>query len=207
LNDLHEPKRSWMLVARILRPRGNKGEVIAELLTDFSARFSALKQFYLRKDGGGGEPQSAALQKFWVDRNHPGMGIFHFSGCATISDAEKLRGYEVLLPLEERVSLPSGQYFVTDLIGCTVFELPAGAAKLSSPACAVEEAPRVLGRVSDVFFTGEAVAGTPILQVETSSGELLLPLAEDICKRIDITERRIEVTLPEGLLDVNAPER
>ena len=193
MNDLHEPTRRWVLVARILRPRGNKGEIVAELLTDFSARFSNLKQFYLRK--GKGEPRSVALENFWVDRNHPGMGVFHFTGCATISEAETLRGYDVLLPLEERMALPVGQYFVTDLIGCTVFEIPA------------EEAPRVLGTVSDVYFTGDTVAGTPLLQVETPGGELLLPLAEDICKRIDVAAKRIDVRLPEGLRDVNAPER
>jgi 16S rRNA processing protein RimM len=190
------------LLARVLRPRGNKGEVVAELLTDFPERFSTLPQIYLRQNDGA--PQAVALQHFWVDRNRPGMGIFHLAGCMNISDAEKWRGYDVLLPLEQRVALPAGQFFVTDLIGCTVFELPASAPKLSSPACAMEEAPRVLGSVRDVFFTGETVAGTPILQVETAAGELLLPLAEDICTRIDVAERRIEVRLPEGLRDVNS---
>lgn len=201
MSESAEPKRRWVLVARILRPRGNKGEVVAELLTDFPARFSTLKQIYLRK--ADEEPRLAELQKFWIDRNHPGMGVFHFAQSATISDAEKLRGFEILLPFEERTVLPSGHYFVTDLIGCTVFDMPTGSATLSSPACAMEEAPRVLGTVKDVFFTGEIVAGTPILQVETSRGELLIPLAEDICTRIDIAGRRIEVRLPEGLSDVN----
>ena len=58
----------------------------------------------------------------------------------------------------------------------------------------------------DVLFTGESVAGTPILQVQTAGGELLVPLAEDICARIDVAARRIDVRLPEGLVDVNAPE-
>jgi len=191
-------------VARILRPRGNKGEVVAELLTDFPSRFSTLKQIYLRKDNG--EPRPAGVQHFWLDRNHPGMGVFHFAGCTTISEAEKLRECDVLLPFEERVELPAGQYFVTDLIGCTVFELPADKAKLSSPPCAMEEAPRVLGAVRDVFFPGEGIAGTPLLQVETPGGDLLVPLAEDICTRIDVAARRIDVRLPEGLSEVNAPE-
>ena len=115
-----------------------------------------------------------------------------------------LRGCEVLLPFEERVQLPAGQYFVTDLIGCTVFEVPSEATKLASPPCAMEEAPRFLGTVSDVFFTGESVAGTPILQVETFGGEVLVPLAEDICIQINVAARRIDVTLPEGLDDLNA---
>jgi 16S rRNA processing protein RimM len=191
-------------VARILRPRGNKGEVVAELLTVFPARFATLKQVYLRK--GNQEPKPVGLRQFWLDRNRPGMGVFHLAGCATISEAETLRGYDVLVPFEDRVSLPVGQYFVTDLIGCTVFELPRAAAKLASPPCEMEQAPRVLGTVRDVFFPGEQVAGTPLLQVETSSGELLLPLAEDICTRIGVAARRIDVSLPEGLNDLNARE-
>ena len=204
MNAPVERNRRWLQVARVLRPRGNKGEVVAELLTDFPARISTLKQVYLRKNND--EPMLAGLHHFWVDRNHAGMGVFHFAGCATISEAEKFRGYDVLLLLEERVELPAGQYFVTDLIGCTVFELPAATAKLSSPPCAMEEAPRVLGTVRDVFFPGEGLAGTPLLQLETPRGEMLVPLAEDICTRIDVAARRIEVRLPEGLYDISAPE-
>jgi len=191
-------------VARIVRPRGNKGEVVAELSTDFPERLGKCKQVFLR--GESGEPESAGLQQFWQDRNHPGMGVFHFAGCTNISEAEKLRGHEVLLPFEERVTLPAGQYFVTDLIGCTVFELPAEEAKLASPACAMEEAPRVLGTVRDVYFPGEDVAGTPLLQVDAPYGEMLVPLAEDICAQIDVAGRRIEVRLPEGLRELNAQE-
>jgi 16S rRNA processing protein RimM len=199
-----EAKRRWVQVARILRPRGNKGEVVAELLTDFPERFSNLKHIWCRKDDA--EPQVAELQHFWVDRNHPGKGVFHFAGCQTISEAEKLRGYEVLLPLEERVRLPAGRYFVTDLIGSTVFEAGETQSKLASPACGLEQAPRVLGTVRDVYFPGEGVAGTPLLRVETANGELLIPLAEDICTLIEITARRIEVRLPQGLGELNAPE-
>ncbi len=204
MNTSSDTRQQWLQIARILKPRGNKGEVAAELLSDFSARFSTLSCVYLAKESG--EPYRVALQRFWADRNHPGQGVFHFEGCSTISDAEKFRGLNVFLPLEERVALPVGQYFVTDLIGCTVFEIPVSESKLSSPACEAEIAPRVIGTVRDVFFPGESVAGTPLLQVLTSSGEMLIPLAEDICKRIDVGSRRVEVLLPEGLQSVNAPE-
>jgi 16S rRNA processing protein RimM len=201
LNDSHEQKPPWVQVARILRPRGNKGEVLAELLTDFPQRLSSLKQFYLRKETE--PPRAAELRRFWIDQNHPGMGVFHFADSTSISSAETLRGYQVLLPFDQRIVLPAGQYFVTDLIGCTVFDVPAQPARLSSPACGMEEAPRVLGTVADVFFTGEAVSGTPVLHVDTSQGELLVPLAEDICTRIDVLGKRIEVNLPEGLREIN----
>jgi len=195
-------EQGWVLVARIIRPRGNKGEVLAELFTDFPARLSSRLQIFLRHNQS--EPHAIGLQNFWVDRNHPEHGIFHFEGCSSINAAEKFRGFEVLIPVADRVKLPDGKYFVSDLIGCSVFETSTMESKLSSPACAMEEAPRLLGSVRDVFFPGEGTAGTPLLQVDTAAGELLVPLAEDICRRIDVAARRIDVTLPEGLGDLNA---
>lgn len=195
-------EQGWVLVARILRPRGNKGEVLAELFTDFPARLSSRLQIFLRQ--AQSEPRAIGLQNFWVDRNHPEHGIFHFEGYSSINDAEKLRGFDVLIPVADRVKLPDGKYFVSDLIGCSVFEISLQETKLASPACSMEEAPRLLGSVRDVFFPGEGTAGTPLLQVDTAAGELLVPLAEDICRRIDVAARRIDVTLPEGLGELNA---
>ena len=146
------------------------------------------------------------MKRFWIDRNHPEVGIFHFEGCDSINDAEKFRGMEIVLPIEQRVTLPAGQYFVSDLMGCTVFEMPVGQTKLASPACSIEETPQVLGTVRDVYFPGEGLAGTPLLQVQTLQGELLVPLAQDICTRIDTAGRRIEVQLPEGLRDLGGAE-
>jgi 16S rRNA processing protein RimM len=197
-------EQDWVQVARIIRPRGNKGEVLAELFTDFPARLSSRLQIFLRH--AHSEPRAIGLQNFWVDRNHPEHGIFHFEGCSSIDAAEKFRGFEVLIPIADRVKLPAGRYFVSDLIGCSVFENPVAEAKLSSPACAMEGAPRLVGTVQDVYFPGEGTAGTPLLQVQTSAGELLVPLAEDICRSIDVAAQRIDVTLPEGLSDLNTGE-
>ena len=204
MSGSHETTRRWVQVARILRPRGNKGEVAAELLTDFPERFSSVKYVYLGRDEQ--EPQPVALLRSWVDRNHPGQVVFHFEASNSISDAEGFRGLDVFLPFQDRVTLVAGQYFVTDLIGCTVFEVGATETKLASPPCSAEEAPQVVGPVRDVYFPGESVAGTPLLQVDTAQGELLVPLAEDICIRIDVLGRRIEVRLLEGLNELNAPE-
>ncbi|MBS1840577.1 MAG: 16S rRNA processing protein RimM [Acidobacteria bacterium] len=197
-------KPKFVTVARILRPRGNKGEVAAELFTDFPGRLQTLREIFLAD--GKSAPRSIQLKSFWADRNHPGFGVFHFEGAASISDAEKLRGLEIQIPFEQRVALPAGKYFVTDLIGCSVFELPLVSPSVSSSPCSLSEAPTLLGRVRDVFFPGESQPGTPLLAVDTSSGELLVPLAEDICTRIDITARRIEVLLPEGLRDQDSVE-
>jgi 16S rRNA processing protein RimM len=194
-------EQRFVTVARILRARGNKGEVAAELLTDFPERLPEIKQMFLREESGG--RRGVVLREFWVDRNHPGKAVFHFEGIDSINDAERLRGLEVQISLEQRAEVPSGSFFVTDLIGCSVFEIAATASPMSSSPCSLADAPVLLGKVRDVYFPGEGQPGTPLLAVDTSRGEVLVPLAEDICTMIEITARRIEVKLPEGLRDLN----
>jgi 16S rRNA processing protein RimM len=201
--------QKFVTIARILRARGNKGEVAAELLTDFPDRLKTQTEVFLANAGGGNAssaqpPRRVALRSFWVDRNHPGQCVFHFEGVSSIDAAEKLRGLDVQIPFEQRAQLPAGSYFVTDLIGCSVFELAATTTTISSSPCSLAEAPALLGQVRDVYFPGEGQPGTPLLALDTSHGEVLIPLAEDICKRVDVAARRIEVLLPEGLRDLTA---
>jgi 16S rRNA processing protein RimM len=193
----------WVLVARILRARGNKGEVAAEILTDFPERLTRLPEVFVGQAEGKIDPRRMALKSCWLSQNHRGQAVFHFEGVESISEAEKFRGLDVLLPFEQRVTLPAGQYFVADLIGCSVFETPAALPLVSSSPCSLGEAPSLLGTVRDVQFPGEEIDGTPLLEVETSRGEILIPLAVDICTRIDTAARRIDVILPDGLLDLN----
>jgi 16S rRNA processing protein RimM len=200
---LSTPTPRWVLVARILKARGNNGEVAAELLTDFPERLTRLREVFVGHAEGKTEPRRMALKSCWLSQNHHGQAVFHFEGVESISDAEKFRGLEVLLPFEQRVALPAGQYFVADLIGCSVFENAISPPVVSSSPCSLAEAPSLLGTVSDVQFPGEEFAGTPLLEVETSQGELLIPLAVDICTKIDTAARRIDVVLPEGLRDLN----
>lgn len=193
----------WLLVARILGARGNKGEVATEILTDFPERLTRLKEVFVGHVEGKNEPRRTALKSCWLSQNHRGQAVFHFEGVESISEAEKFRGLDVLLPFEQRVTLPAGQYFVSDLIGCSVFENPSAPTIVASSPCSLGEAPSLLGTVRDVQFPGEQVSGTPLLEVETSRGEILIPLAVDICTKIDTTARRIDVILPDGLLDLN----
>jgi 16S rRNA processing protein RimM len=196
----------WVLVARILRARGNKGEIAAELLTDFPERLTKLKQVFVGPAGGKMAPRQVAVKNCWLSQNHRGQAVFHFEGVNSISEAEKFRGMEILLPFEQRVTLPAGQYFVSDLIGCSVFENSVATPVVASSPCLLGEAPSLLGTVRDVQIPGEEFPGTPLLEVETSQGDLLIPLALDICTKIDTAARRIDVVLPEGLRDLNRPE-
>jgi 16S rRNA processing protein RimM len=171
-----------------LRPWGRRGEVAAEILTDFPQRLAEIREAWL-----AGERSAPRLAKIISCRVHLGQAIFHFEGVQTISQAEALRGLEVQVPLAERAPVGLGRYYITDLIGCQVWEEGAAAA---------------LGVVQDVQRAGEEERGTLpeswILVVNSAAGELLIPLAAEICTRIDTAARRIEVRLPEGLRELNA---
>jgi 16S rRNA processing protein RimM len=206
---LSRDAKRWVALARILRARGNRGEVAAVLLTDFPERLATIREVFVGDSAGNDEPRRIGLRSFRIDKNHRGQAVFHFEGCASISEAERFRDFDVLLPFEQRVALPGGHYFVSDLIGCSVFETnPASgttsaAPRLVSSPCSPAQAPTLVGIVSDVQFTGETVSGAPFLAVDTPNGELLIPLAQDICTRIDTIARRIDVTLPDGLRTLN----
>jgi 16S rRNA processing protein RimM len=171
-------------VARILRPQGRRGEVAAEILTDFPDRLTRLSAAFL--SDGTSEPRPVNVRGCWLSQSRGGQAIFHFEGSDSISDAEKLVGLEVQIPIADRMPLPGGSYYVTDLIGCEV-----------------RDGDGELGRVRDVQFTGEDTPGTPLLVIDAPEGELLVPLAQEICTGIDLPARRIDVNLPEGLRDLN----
>ena len=169
-------------VARILRARGLRGEVAAEILTDFPERLPCLPEVWLAD--GRSAPRPISVQRCWLSPSKGGQAIFHFAGVDTVEAAEKLRGAEVQVPLAQRTQLGAGHYYVSDLKGCEVWEAGASSA---------------LGAVGDVQFPG----GVPLLSVQTGEGEVLVPLAAEFCVRIDVPAKRIDVTLPEGLRDLN----
>ena len=176
-------KFTGVTLARILRPRGLRGEVAAEILTDFPERLPKLREVWL--SDGRTPPRRVRLERCWLTPSRGGQVIFHFADIDSVEQADALRGMEVQVPIGQRAELAAGNYFVSDLVGCEVWEQGAAAA---------------LGSVRDVEFTGGAA---PLLAVETKDGEVLLPLAADFCQRIDVRGKRIDVVLPEGLLDLN----
>ena len=116
---------------------------------------------------------------------HKGLLVLKFVGVDSISDAEELAGYELQVPSSERAELEPGWSYISDLAGCVVFD-----------------GDREVGNVSDVQLgAGEA----PVLIVKSDAQTYEIPYAEAYLKRVDLAQRRIEMQLPEGLLDVNAP--
>ena len=179
------PQSARVTLARVLRAHGRRGEVACEILTDFPQRLPKLTSCELWSEKTGS--RAARVLSCWISQSRGGQAIFHFEGSDSISDAEKLVGLEVQIPLAERIELPRARYYLDDLIGCRVQ--------------AVDASP--VGVVADVLSTGEGVAGTPILVLDSPRGELLIPLAQEICIEIDVRSKRIVIVPPEGLLDLN----
>lgn len=166
----------YVTVARVLRPQGRRGEVAAELLTDFPEQFRAGENFLLWERG---KHRPVRLENAWF---HKGRVILKFSGVEDIGSAERLAGLEVQVPRERRVALQPPSVYVSDLLGCRVIERG-----------------RELGQVEGL----DDRAGTPLLVVATPEGELLIPFASEICRRIDVAAGVVEVELPEGLKELN----
>jgi 16S rRNA processing protein RimM len=176
------PQNAGLLaVALIVRPQGRRGEVTAEILTDFPERFSCLRDVYVQQPSG--PPQALRVENAWL---HKGRVVLKFSGVDSIAQAETLRGLHVLIPREERIPLGAHQYYFWELEGCRVIIEREGTA-------------REVGTVTSVEPTG----GVDLLHVSTPRGEVLIPLAQDICKRIDTKTKTIVIDPPEDLLELN----
>ena len=173
-----------LTLARVLRPHGVRGEVACEILTDFPEKMLKLREVFLWSGEDNSAPSKISVRKCWLSPSRGGQVVFHLEGVNSVEDAKRLRGLQIQVPLAKREKLPSGSYFVTDLIGCEVWE---------------ENASTPLGTVREVARG----TGTPVLEIDTEEGELLVPMAQEICTRIDPAARRIDVRLPEGLKELN----
>jgi 16S rRNA processing protein RimM len=185
----------WVWLARIRHPQGRKGEVFADLLTDFPEKFVERRRLWLLKEGASHTassptpaPREVELVGDWL---HKGGIVLHFAGIDSISAAETLNGLIVAVPLAERAPLGEDEVYIGDLIGCVLVDV-AGAA------------PVIVGEIEDVDRTAGPVA---LLVVRGTAGEVLVPFAKSYLRTVDLEAKRVEMTLPEGLLDLNGPEK
>ncbi len=174
----------YVTIARIRKVWGRRGELAAELHTDFPERFAPGSEVIVF-DGRAREKKT--LEGVWF---HKGLANLKFAGVDSISAAEPLVGGEIQIPLASRKTLEPGKVYLSDLVGCAVMEVgPAG-----------EE---LLGTVESVQNTGAA----HLLNVLTPEGELLIPFAQEICRKVDVGAKRIDVRLPEGLRELNRSQK
>ena len=176
---------SWdelVLVGRVARPHGIRGHVVVNPETDFVVeRFYAGAEMRTRVKG---HEKALRITDARVEGRRP---ILALEGYATVEAAEELAGVELRVPETELQALPEGTYYLHQLVGCRV-ETADGS---------------VIGTVQRV----DGGAGAAVLSVDAPSGEVLVPLAQEICVGIDVGARVIRVKLPEGLLELNETRR
>jgi len=185
----------WAWLAHIRRPQGRKGEVFAEILTDFPEKFTERRRLWLLAEAASDSrpahaPREVELSAHWL---HKGGVVLHFSGVDSITAAEALNGLIVAIPRAERALPGEDEVYVGDLIGCSLVDV-AGANEASA-------AP-VVGEIVNVDRTAGPVT---LLVVNGAAGEVLVPFAKSYLRKIDLESRRVEMALPEGLIDLNAP--
>jgi 16S rRNA processing protein RimM len=232
--------RPWTWLALIRRSQGRKGEVFADILTDFPEKFTERRRLWLvREDtpapsdlgapdlttkpgtpgpdskpsalspesklgapgpsrSGTGEtsstdlkariklPQEVHLTSHWL---HKGGIVLHFDGVDSITAAESLKGLYAAIPSTARAELAEDEAYISDLVGCLLVDV-------------AQPEPQEVGPIEDVDRSAGPVA---LLVVRGTNGETLIPFAKDYLRRIDLKSRRVEMALPEGLVDLNAP--
>jgi 16S rRNA processing protein RimM len=207
----------FITLARVVKTQGRQGEVAAEVHSDVPDRFFAGMMLFAliadpssRKRSGGtaqaAEPDRFAKPERFAKNDervsleivdlwpHKGLLVLKFAGIDSIADAEALIGSELQLPRGERAELEAGWTYVSDLVGCTVFDHG-----------------QEIGRIEDVQFgAGEA----PLLIVAHAEerGEATkqfmkydVPFAEAYLESVDGAKREVRMNLPDGMLEVNAP--
>ncbi len=183
----------YVTVARLLRPRGNRGELIAEDLSgeDFCAptavgrgatdaeRFFQSSPLVLRDSRE--RRRETAVERAWL---HQGRLILKLRGVDSIGDAEALRNVDLQMPRERLGPAPDDSYYFEDLVGCEVRDA---------------DNDRLIGSVEEVLEPG----GPLLLQVDAEGREVLIPFVKDICVDIAPQKKTIRVRLPDGLESLN----
>jgi 16S rRNA processing protein RimM len=187
-----EPEQQWVWLARIRRPQGRKGEVFADILTDFPEKFDQRRRLWLIADldspraKSNSNPREVDLHAHWL---HKGGIVLHFAQSDSISAAETLTGLIVAIPLTNRGPLDADEIYIADLIGCTLFDV-AGTI------------PITIGQIETVDRTAGPVA-LLVVRNSHSGEEILIPFAKSYLRNLDIAAKRIEMALPVGLTSLN----
>lgn len=181
-----EASGEFITLARVVKTQGRRGEVAAEVHSDVPDRFvEGMRLFGLGKAGAGttrDARRELEVESLWP---HKGLLVLKFHGIDSISEAEGLIGAELQVPGSERAKLEGGWSYVSDLIGCAVFD-----------------GEREIGRIEDVEFgSGEA----PLLIVGSGGKKFDVPFAEAYLAGIDVAAKQVRMKLPEGMLEINSP--
>ena len=189
-----EPAANWVVLAHLLRPQGRKGELLAELETDFPDRFQPGCTVFLAAPGiAPTELAPSIISSSWLPQGrNQGRIVLGFEGIDSIEKAERLLRLDVVVPESDRIQLTDDSVYTSDLIGCVLYDND-----------------NAIGTVTGVQFLTTADGkrrlsdSAPLLTVDVNGAEALIPFAKDLLVHLDITAKRITMHLPEGLLQLN----
>jgi 16S rRNA processing protein RimM len=196
-NDLQDSggavAHEWVWLARIRKAQGRKGEVLAEILTDFPEKFADRKRVWLLTGAGSAKEtaREVTLESYFLHKGAHVDVVLHFGGVGSIPEAEALRSLIVAIPRTQRVALGEDEAYIGDLIGCQLIDVTC------EPAATI-------GLIEGV----DRDAGPVDLLVVKATGkgeEILVPFAKAYLRKIDLEARRVEMALPEGLVEVQLP--
>ena len=162
-----------LIIGRVLKPFGVRGELKVEILTDFPERFASLRTVYL-----GDDAKSFSVEQA---RWHGGAALIKLAGIDTPEDAATLREQWVRVAVEDAVALPTGRVYLYQLIGLRV-KTTAG---------------QSLGEITEVLDT----RANGVYIVHDGTREILLPAIPDVVKEINLERGEMIVALIDGLVE------
>jgi 16S rRNA processing protein RimM len=177
-DDKRDNVDELVAVARAVKPRGLKGELLADLLTDFPDRFADVSNLIAITPDG--QQRLVKLEGFW---HHQDRVVLKFEGYDTIETASTLVGCDFAVPEANRVELPAGHFYDWELTGFTV-ETVTG---------------ELVGKVHNVMRIG---GSTDMLVVRKDEHEHLIPMVQSIVLDVNSNQKRIRIDPPEGLLEL-----
>lgn len=169
-------------MARILRPQGIRGEVIAELLTDFPERFAGQAVIALQPPAAGSPSRNAVVEGF---RLHSGRIVLKLSCSHSRNDAEALRDHHIVVPWEQRTALGEDSIYVADLVGCRLIDTRSG---------------QTVGEIRDV--DRESTNLDLLVVAREAGGDVLVPFVKAYAPAWDLQQKTLQMELPAGLLDL-----
>ncbi|HTU41025.1 MAG TPA: ribosome maturation factor RimM [Candidatus Aquilonibacter sp.] len=178
-----EISSEFITLARVMKAQGRHGEVASQIFSNIPDRFVVGMKLFALPQEPASPRRELEIEGIWP---HKGLLVLKFVGIDSISAAETLAGCELQVPRNQRSQLQPGWNYVSDLVGCRVFD-----------------GDREIGRIEEIRFgAGEA----PLLIVRDAAAKLLdVPFAKAYLDRVNLEQKQVRMKLPDGLLEVNAP--
>ena len=184
----------WLEIGKIVAPQGLKGELRVYPDTDFPERFEVPgKRWLLHPNATEPEEVELVEGRFLEGKK---LYVILLAGVKYRDEAEKLRGCKLLVPEGSRPELGEDEYHLMDLLGLPVF---------------IQDSGKFIGTVVDLIAAGNDLLEVRLDEVETEEDKekiqnlktVLIPFVKAIVPVVDLETRRIEITPPLGLLDIN----